>query len=192
MQTLIDYKPGDIIAFSGFGRLSNCINLATYGIPHWNISHVGIVAHAYDRLFLFESTMQSCLPCAITGKFIRGAQAHRINEVTDSYNGRIWHYPLYRELYYHEEARLEDFLLDTIGTPYDEMGAFRSAGIGLSWIESCFREENLSSIFCSEWCIASLSIIGIYPTDNVSRWNPNKLCRTLRRNGILHKPVRKK
>jgi hypothetical protein len=82
--------------------------------------------------------------------------------------------------------------METIHTPYDEMGAFRSAGIGLSWIESLFREEDLTTIFCSEWCCAAHTEIGIFRTDNVSRWNPNRFVRTERRQGILLKPRRLK
>ena len=50
----------------------------------------------------------------------------------------------------------------TIHTPYDAMGAFRSAGVGLSWIESCFREQDLHMIFCSEWVAAAYADIGIF------------------------------
>ena len=46
---------------------------------------------------------------------------------------------------------------------------------GLSWIESCFREQDLHLIFCSEWVAAALSDIGIFHTDNASPWNPNRL-----------------
>ena len=36
-------KAGDIIGFSGDSWLSVGINLATYGIPFWSLSHVGIL-----------------------------------------------------------------------------------------------------------------------------------------------------
>lgn len=186
-------KPGDIIGFSGECLASDFINVVTYGIPRWSISHVGIMGEASDgRLLLFESTTVDGLPCEITGKHFSGTQAHQLEAVSESYPGKVWHYPLYRSLYENERQRLTQFLMETIHTPYDEMGAFRSGGVGLSWIESLFREQDLTKIFCSEWCVAAHTAIGIFRTDNVSRWNPNRFVRTERRQGILLKPRRMK
>ncbi len=187
-------KAGDIIGFSGRSWLSAGINIATYGIPLWGLSHVGILANAPDgRLLIFESTsLDGNIPCEITGKPICGTQAHVLDFILGHYSGKAYHYPLYRPLYPNEDERLTEFLIGTIGVPYDAMGALRSAGVGLSWIESLFREQSLASIFCSEWVAAAYAVIGLYPTDNVSRWNPNKLVRRLRRTEILLKPRRLK
>ncbi len=189
-----EIEAGDIIGFSGRSWLSAGINIATYGIPLWGISHVGVMAHATDgRLLIFESTsLDGDIPCEITGKPICGTQAHVLDFILGHYRGKAWHYPLYRPLYVNEDERLTEFLMDTIGVPYDMMGAFRSAGVGLSWIESLFREQNLASIFCSEWVAAAYAVTGLHPTDNVSRWNPNRLCRHLRGHNILCKPRRLK
>ena len=43
----------------------------------------------------------------------------------------MWHYPLVRPLYEGEDKRLTEFLMGTLHTPYDAMGAFRSAGVGI-------------------------------------------------------------
>lgn len=186
-------KAGDVIGFSGRSWLSAGINLATYGIPLWGISHVGIMANdASGRLLIFESTSLDDLPCEISGKIFTGTQAHKLDDILRVYKGRAYHYPLYRPLYPDEDERLTQFLMDTIETPYDKMGAFRSAGVGLSWIESLFREQDLSTIFCSEWTVAALSVIGVFPTSNASRWNPNRLCRHLRWNHVVYKPRRLK
>ena len=186
-------KPGDIIGFSGESFYSDLINIATYGIPRWGISHVGIMGEASDgRLLLFESTEHDSMPCEIVGVPFFGTQAHHLDAVREVYHGKLWHYPLCRPLYENERQRLTQFLMETIHTPYDEMGAFRSGGEGLSWIESMFREQDLSRIFCSEWCCAAHTAIGIFRTDNVSRWNPNRFVRTERRQGILLKPRRMK
>jgi hypothetical protein len=189
-----EIKAGDIIGFSGRSWLSAGINIATYGIPLWGISHVGIMAHAADgRLLIFESTsLDGDIPCEITGKPICGTQAHVLDFALEHYRGKAWHYPLYRPLYPNENGRLTEFLVETIGVSYDMMGAFRSAGVGLSWIESLFREQSLTSIFCSEWCAAAYAVVGLHATDHVSRWSPNRLCRHLRRHGILCKPKRLK
>jgi len=185
--------PGDLIGFSGESFISDFINVVTYGIPRWGISHVGIMGEAPDgRLLLFESTTLDGLPCEITKGHFNGTQAHSLDAVVKAYQGKVWHYPLCRTLYENERQRLTQFLMETIHTPYDEMGAFRSAGIGLSRVESLFREEDLTTIFCSEWCCAAHTEIGIFRTDNVSRWNPNRFVRTERRQGILLKPRRLK
>lgn len=188
-STLI--KPGDIIGFSGFHLESIGINLATYGVPFWSISHVGIMGESEDgRLLLFESTTLDSHPCAIQGKHFNGTQAHQLDTRLATYKGRIWHYPLYRPLYAHERQRLNKFLNATIGIQYDNVGAFRAGGLGFSTIESYLRETDLSAIFCSEWCAAAHTCIGLLQTDNVSHWSPNYLCRYERRLRILRKPRR--
>lgn len=186
-------KAGDLIAFSGNSWISDLVNLATYGLPRWGVSHVGIMGEAADdRLLLFESTTLDGLPCEITGVPFNGTQAHTLDKVVKSYRGKVWHYPLYRDLYDSERKRLTDFLMKTIHIPYDQMGAMRSAGVGLSWIESLFREQDLHLIFCSEWVMAAYAELGIHPTSNASRWNPNRVTRHLRRREILLKPRRLK
>lgn len=184
-------KAGDIIGFSGFYWQSVAINLATYGVPFWSLSHVGIMAHADDgRLLLFESTSLDELPCEIMGKPFAGVQAHVLEDILRIYRGRVWHYPIYRPLYFHESARLTKCLLDAIGTPYDELGAYRAAGVGLSWVESLLRPQDLSLIFCSELCCFAHTNIGLFQTDDASRWNPNRFTRTERQQHILLKPRR--
>lgn len=186
-------KPGDIIGFSGRTWLSHFINLVTYGIPGIGLSHVGIMANDNTgRLLLFESTTLDPLPCVIAGTTFDGTQAHKLEDVIRNHRGRVYHYPLYRPLYDFEQSRLTQFLMETIHTPYDQMGAMRSAGVGLSWIESQFREQDLTTIYCSEWCASALAVVGVLPSTDVSRWNPNHLARHLRRHDIVMRPRRLK
>lgn len=186
-------KPGDVIAFSGNSWMSAFINVVTGGIPFCGISHVGIMAgDDTGRLLLFESTTLDPLPCAISGEPFDGTQAHILEDVLSSYSGRVYHYPLYRPLYPNESERLTQFLMETIHIPYDELGAMRSAGVGFSWIESQFRPQDLNKIFCSEWLASALAIVGVFPTSNASRWNPNHLIRHLRWNHVVVKPRRLK
>ena len=189
----MEIKAGDLIGFSGRSWVSAAINVASYGIPLWGISHVGIMANASDgRLLIFESTSLEDLPCEISHENFTGTQAHLLDDILRVYAGKAYHYPLYRPLYANEDERLTEFLMETIHVPYDAMGAFRSAGVGLSWIESWFRPSNLHTIFCSEWVAAAYAVTGLHPTDNVSRWNPNRLCRHLRGHNLLCKPRRLK
>ena len=180
-------KPGDILGYSGEYWTSSFINLVTYGIPYVSISHVGIIGEYKGELYVFESLHEPERPCAITGDLFSGTQATRFDDI-DHYRGKVWHYPLYRDLYKHELRRQKKFLLDTLQTPYDQIGAFRSGGIGFSFVESLLRREDLSSLFCSEWNAASHATTGILPTANSSKWSPNRFVRTERRLGILRKP----
>lgn len=185
-------KAGDILGFSSFHPLGAAITLASYGVPFWSLSHVAIVGEHDDRLMLFESTFGYAKPCLIQGKVIDGVQAHDISEVVAGYRGRVWHYPLYRHLYPHENKRMNWFLTSHLGRPYDAIGAVRSGGIGYSLIESMLRRADLSSLFCSELACAAHAQIGIFATGNVSRWNPTKFVRAERSEGILQKPWRRK
>jgi hypothetical protein len=181
-----------LVAFSGDSLISDVINIGTYGLPRWGASHVGIIARHGDRKLLFESTTLEGLPDEITGKPFNGTQAHQLEAVLAAYKGKVWHYPLSRPLFEFEDKRLSDYLLSTIHTPYDQLGAFRSGGIAFSWFESCLREEDMHSIFCSEWVAKALSEIGVMPTDNANRWNPNSLIRNLRRHQLILKATRLK
>lgn len=187
-----DFKAGDIIGFSGDAWGSSFINIMTYGLPLWSLSHCGIVGEHEGQLLLFEAMTNSNLPCEIQGGLFQGSQAHGIIEAVTQYQGKAWHYPLYRRLFQHERERLSEFLYETIGVPYDRIGAFRAGGIGFSWLESQLQTRDMSSLFCSEWCATAHGEIGIFPNDNGARWNPNYFVRTERKMGLLQRPRRLK
>ena len=180
-------KPGDIVGFSGRNLTSDWINCVTGGIPRYGISHVGIIGDSGGRRYLFEAGGASAW-CEISQEAFCGFQAHFIEDVLGEYNGRIWLYPLYRRLYQHEDYRLSAFLHGSLGTPYDRPGAIRSGGFVWGGVNALARRESLCSLFCSEVVAAAESRIGIFPTSNASRWNPNKLIRTMRRDGLLRSP----
>ena len=174
------FKPGDIIAFSGRNFLSDIINIGTYGVPRWSISHVGLVtSDGYSNKLIVEA-----LPA--------GVEANYLYPIIGGYNGRVWVYPLYRKLYLHEEDRLSKSLADSLGIPYDKLGAGRSAGFLFSSIQALFRGQDLSTFFCSELIADKLSGIGIHPVTNASKWNPNRLVRDLRNDRVVRKPIRLK
>ena len=198
-------KAGDVLGFSGDSWWSAGINIATYGLPWWGLSHVGIVAEAYKgcawaypelhavkpgTLMVFESTMSCDLDCAFQRRVIRGVQAHKIADRVAEYRGKVWHYPMCRRLRPLESERLTHFLLSHMGTNYDAIGAFRAGGIGFSWLESLFRPEDLTSLFCSEYVRAAQNFLRLTSGNNASRWNPNLLVRRERRDGLLLGPER--
>ncbi len=174
------FKSGDIIAFSGRNFLSDIINIGTYGIPRWSISHVGIVAGGH----------YTCGDTLIYEALPKGVEVRNVNSIIKQYNGRVWVYPLYRKLYLDEEDRLSEFLLNIVGYPYDKEGAGRSAGFLFATIQALFRGQDLSTFFCSELIANKLSEIGIHPVTNASKWSPNRLVRDLRRDRVVCKPIR--
>lgn len=187
---MIEWKTGDIVAFSGFGRTSVIVNLVTYGIPYWSASHVGIIGEHGGEQLLFESTTLSNIPCVIQERSFQGVQAVHLEDRVLSYDGRAWLYPIYRPLFGFEADRLNEFLHQQVGVPYDMVGGMRSAGVGLSWIESRLRGEDLELLFCSELVAAAHNLIGLLQTENSSRWSPNKLIRHERRARTLRRPRR--
>lgn len=189
-EILARVKTGDVLGFSGAHWTSDFINVVTFGVPRWSISHVGIVCEVGGRKLLFEALMDAPSECAITGELTKGAQAHDIGEVLGRYKGRVWHYPLYRPMYRHEEQRLKFGLIAACGTPYDQLGAFRSGGFMFGMLQGIVRRESKNTLFCSEWLMYSIGETGIYATGNASRWNPNKSVRRLRLAGILESPYR--
>lgn len=185
-------QSGAIIGFSGcLDPVANTINICTGGIPGIGIHHVGIILEHEGEPWLYESTTnKNRPPCGITGKLIKGVQAHPLQQIQELETATIWHYPLRRKLYEHEEKRLGNFLGSKIGLPYDLAGAIRSGGIVFGLAEMFLHPENLSSLFCSEFCAASLIDTGLMDSADASRWNPNKLTRYLRRSGKCGKPSR--
>jgi hypothetical protein len=172
---------------------SDIINIGTYALPRWGLSHVGILCpHPDHGLLLYESTTFNEKKCVITGKIFSGTQAQYPRDKVFTYDGRVWLYSLKKPLDQIELLKLQVFLNGTIGTPYDMVGAFRSGGEGFRYLESKMHTESLSSIFCSEWCAAAMREIGRFPTEDASKWNPNALCRELLRSVRVISPVRVK
>jgi hypothetical protein len=180
---LLDAKPGDIIAFSGRHWGSWGINLCSYGVPGWGISHVGICCKANSKapgVMLFDSNHGI------------GVRYRDPRAAVRKYDGRVWIYRLSRPLYLHECARLITRATELAGRPYDTRGALRSGGKIFALAQALFRGEDLASLFCSEFVAEQLSYIGLFDTSNASAWSPNHLMRTLRRLGIVQKPERLK
>lgn len=183
-------QDGDIIAVSGVGAASDIINLGTFGLPRHGISHVGIVSHHGPNALIYESTTLGRPPCVIQNKAVSGVQAHYLQDYVEFVPGKIWHYPLRRELYNHEGARLGKVLDEQIGKTYDFGGAIRSGGLIFRTLQATLRPEDLATIFCSEYVAHALRQIGLMQIKSVSSWNPNRLCRHVTKTGICEKPRR--
>lgn len=185
-------KPGSIVGFSGKGAAADIINIMTGGIPRWGLSHVGILAENQDYgLLLYESTTFNKTPCVLRKQLFHGTQAQYLTKIID-YDGRVWLYSPRVPLRPWESANLTAYLNSTIGIGYDMIGALRSGGNGFNWLESKLHPQNLASIFCSEWCAAAYNAFERFDTDDLSRWNPNKLIREMNHRALLLPGVRVK
>jgi len=186
----MEFKPGDVLGFSGDGGISFAVNILSYGLPWISISHVGIMGEHEGELLLFESTTLSNTPCKIQDKLVEGVQAVRLEDRVEKYDGKVFWYPLVDPLFASDKRKLNQFLHDQIGKPYDLIGALRAGGSLFAWFESHLREADLNFLFCSELVASSLHKVNRLETHNVSSWSPNKLIRHGLKKNILQKPRR--
>lgn len=184
--------PGDILACSGASFQSDFINVVTYGLPRFSVSHVMTCGEYNGKLLLFESTQGCSDPCIIRREHFEGTQAHEVDSRIKGYHGKVWHYRLKQPLRAFERKRYSRFLIDNLGRPYDSPGAFRSGGAAWSWLEAKFHPSCLSALFCSEYVVAALNKIERWDTDHLSKWSPNAFIREGNRRGIFSNPVRLK
>lgn len=187
-----DFACGDILGFSSHSLDGVLINIGTYGLPFWSLSHVAIVGEYAGRKLLFESNVIPEQKCVVQNAYVCGTQAVEIEHKIETYKGKVWHFPLYRTLYDFEHARLDAFLIEYLGRNYDDSGAVDAAGKVASWLKGIRREASLNTLFCSEYCCAAHTAIGLFQTANVSRWSPNSFVREERGLGLLRKPRRLK
>jgi hypothetical protein len=182
----MEFKPGDGLYCSGNAWSSLAIKLATYG----RLSHVATIADYEGRLLVFESTTDNRRPCVIRGVPCKGVQAQPLTDWINHYDGRVWHYPLARQLAENESRRLTDYFVGKLGLGYDYIGAIRAGGEGLSWIESKLRQTDLHSLFCSELRAGWLKLFKrLEGKRSLSSFSPNKLARVELRDGISLAPV---
>lgn len=189
------YGIGDLIGFSACTRLGITINLGTWGIPGYGLSHVALVGPhpCHGRPILYESTSIYDQHCILQGRKVDGVQAHEILPRVLDYRrrfGRVWHYPLVRELWPEQREALLKSCIESLGTPYDNIGAFRANDLPLNTIgKLLFSHEDLVSMFCSEFCAARHRDARVFACVNASAWSPNSLTRAERRRGILGRPI---
>jgi len=189
MNRMIDViRPGDVIGFSGRNWISAGINVATFGVPLWGISHVGIVGHW--RRDSLEVEYYPSLPTLFDSTRGHGVRSRDLYSSINSYNGRVWLYQISRPLFLNESRRLTARLNRLLGRKYDTVGAMRSGGLLTKTISALIHGEDLTSLFCSEFVAEQLSYIGMFPTANASRWSPNHLIRKMRRMGVINPPIR--
>lgn len=172
----LSIQTGDLVGYSGRGLLSDFINVVTYGVPRWGISHVGMVVVEDDVPYVVEALNS------------RNEVIKR--PLAASLNCPAWLYPVYRKLYSHEAQRISDILNDKVGIPYDIIGAFWSGGVLTRLLGSAHRTECAAQLFCSELAAYAWSEAGLFVTADYSSWSPNALVRRARFRGVIEKPIR--
>lgn len=183
-------RPGDIIGFSGYDWISAWINIGTYGIPGWGISHVGIAARWHGETVLFESRMKGNAPCLIQGKLAEGSQVVRLPTRIRDFRGKVFHYPLTRPLTIAKSKVLTEYLVASVGRAYDYYGAARAAGSIISYLESLIHGPDPKYLFCSEWVAMAHHHVDIFRTVHEARWSPNALIHAEREQGAISKAWR--
>ncbi len=177
-------RAGDVVGFSGQGFVSDAINLGSFGVPRWGLSHIGIIGKYKGERYLFESTtLNKGKPCDIRGEACSGVQAHYLGDILDR-PGKVWQYKLAQKLQKEQSNKLTTNLLEHLGTAYDYFGAARSGGVLLRKVEGFLRPEDLSTFFCSELVALMLDQLGLISVENASAQSPNSLARKLIRENL--------
>lgn len=162
-------RPGDMIAFSGRGFVSNSIRFLT-GSP---VSHVGAIFERQDgagrRVILAEST-------SLDGR--SGVQFNPLSARLEEYPGSAWWLPLKEQVRTAADfSAMRAFLESTAGQPYDFRGiaAFLARpvpGLGLLLHHGAVR-----AWFCSELITAGYEKAGILHGLEPDHIAPKGLCR---------------
>lgn len=149
---------GDIVLFSGKGRISHGIKWLTNS--RW--SHVGMVVNLteWNQIVLWESTTLSDLTDIETGKATKGVQMVFLSDRLRTYEGDV----AIRRLVGVERdnkmmVALKKFRTAVRGKPYEKSKAelFKAAYDG--WFGN--NDEDLSSLFCSELVAEAYQRMGL-------------------------------
>ena len=156
---------GDVIAFSGKGRVSEIIKWKT-GSP---FSHVGMVLDTDMQggigkaVLLIESTSLNNISDASHGELLKGVQMHFLSNRLGSYDGKAWWFPLKNKLSNHGAHNMQQWLRKKHDerTPYDTIQAIGAGADLFDWIPGLQTEPDFSSLFCSELVTRALQIAGV-------------------------------
>ena len=163
-----ELKIADVIAFSGTGPVSTIIKHVTNS----NVSHVGIVLHTnmYNNTPMVQLIQSTSLSPGFAGVTVS-----RLSTVVKQHKGVMWHLPLADTV----RKKMQmfpfiNFLLGTVGTPYDTHQAIQSA------LDTFLPDQprDLSKLFCSELVVAGLQAGKIIDErTNPSEATPADVCK---------------
>lgn len=159
------YQPGDLIAVRQ-GWLPTM--------------HVGIIVHVYGKPLVYECTSRPRPACVRTGRPEPvGVQSHHPQSIITA-GERVWHYPMKRPLYAHEEDRLLAAAEQCLGAGYDQF----DGGGPIRWAaRKLFAAERLGNWFSAEFVAHVWGQVGVLHAARL--WTPRRLLRHARRHGIV-------
>lgn len=183
-------KTGDVIAFSGKGRISGIIKRATRSA----YSHVGLVVNSTmsdgfgQSVLLVESTTLGNLPDIISGKVIRGVQMQWLSQRIAAYPGKVWWVPLRQSIPEEKSVAMLRWIrsIHARQAPYDTIQAIGSA---LDWWDRLgfTNKRDSYALFCSELVAYAWQVAGIIPeTINPSECTPQDIMQF----SCLDKPIK--
>ncbi len=171
-------KTGDVIAFSGKGRVSEIIKWKT-GSPY---SHVALVlgadlggAFGGVNMLIIESTTLNNVADAKTGELIKGVQMQWLSKRLQSYNGAAWWGRVTQEITPDGLRNMESWVRKKHDerTPYDSVQAIGAGADLFDWIPGIENEPDFNSLFCSELVARAWQQAGLLDQDfNASEMTP--------------------
>lgn len=171
-------KPGDIIAFSGKGDVSDIIKWATRS----GVSHVGTIFQS--KLLINNDPQAGYFNQIIESTSLNGFSGVAISRLSDrfvNYEGEIWWLPLRDDIRTKMDlTKFYNFLLHQEHKPYDLPQALKAGIDTLDNLPFLHRlttnKEDLTKFFCSELIAAALEESECIPNLNASEVTPIDLC----------------
>jgi len=157
-----DLKTGDIVLFSGMGRISDLIKF--FSGSKW--SHIGLVVKSddFDMVLLWESTSLSSIDDIEDGIAKNGVQLVALSERIAQYDGEISVRQFEGEITPDMLVALKEFRRVSKNKPYEKSRwELASSLIDIGWFTE--NVEDFSSIFCSELVAEALEKMGIMNGD---------------------------
>lgn len=175
------FKAGDLLFFSGRGWLAAGLKFASADWLWAGFSHVGLIVefwkiadstaiHPSRRLLVVEATTLDRKPCEITGA-TSGCRARSIQPRIDSYDGRVYYFPLRTELLQNRCDDLEMAARGQLGRKYGYLDLLRCR----AYRRIKLLPGSRRALHCSESSGDILKQTGIIECDDVSALSPNSL-----------------
>ncbi|WP_243375276.1 hypothetical protein [Geotalea sp. SG265] len=170
-------QPGDVIAFSGKGNVSEVIKLFTKS----EVSHVGVV---YKTKQINDSDPNRYINTLMESTSLEGFSGVIMTRLSDrirDYDGNLWWLPLSQVSRSNlNVTKFFDFLVKQEGKAYDTKQAIKSALDALDNTPflrgTTYNKEDFSKFFCSELVAAALEEAGVINNVNASEVTPIDLC----------------
>ena len=140
------------------------------------------------RWIVFESTTLNDRPCCLTGRKIKGVQAHPLTDFVEHYDGKVFLLPLAESSRLSDEnaASLGLDCLAALGDPYDTAGALVAGTFFLKrWLYATTGRP-----YCAEFWHNRLAERNLMDRSGLVGSTPASMYRRQRRSGVCTGPLR--